>query len=133
MRQLVLAIAVLALLHCTPGFDPPSKVNSVRILAVSAGKRLKASPDLPTMREQGVDMDQTGWWAAMVPAGTPDPIVQKINGWFKQVLSTPETEQFLAKFGGDVFISTPEEGQKLFAKTAEEWKGYVAMAKIPQN
>lgn len=107
--------------------------GNFRILAVSAGKRLKASPDLPTMREQGIDMDQTGWWAAMVPTATPEPIVQKINGWFKQVLSTPETEQFLAKFGGDVFISTPEDGQKLFAQTADDWKDYVAMAKIPQR
>src|SRR5690606_11231673 len=104
-----------------------------RILGISSGQRMKSTPDLPTMKEQGVDMDQTGWWAAMVPTGTPEPIIQKINGWFNKVLSTPETVQFLAKFGGDVFISTPEEGQKLFAKTAEEWKGYVAMAKIPQR
>ena len=107
--------------------------GNFRILAVSSGHRLKASPDLPTMSEQGVKMDQTGWWAAMVPAGTPDPVVNIINGWFNKVLSTPETEQFLAKFGGDVFISTPADGQKLFVATADEWAGYVKMAKIPQN
>ena len=107
--------------------------GNFRILAVSSGERMKATPDLPTMAEQGVAMDQTGWWAAMVPTGTPDAVVNKINGWFKQVLSTPETAAFLNKFGGDVFISTPEEGQKLFVRTADEWAGYVTMAKIPQN
>jgi tripartite-type tricarboxylate transporter receptor subunit TctC len=104
-----------------------------RILAVSTGQRLKAAPDLPTMAEQGIKMDQTIWWSAMVPTATPDPIVNKINDWFRQVLSTPETAKFLASFGGDVFISTPEEGQKLFVKAAEDWKEYVRIAKIPQN
>jgi tripartite-type tricarboxylate transporter receptor subunit TctC len=104
-----------------------------RILAVSSGERMKAAPDLPTMTEQGIKMDQTGWWAAMVPTATPDPIVHKINDWFRQVLSTPDTAKFLASFGGDVFISAPEDGQKLFLKAADDWKEYVRIAKIPQN
>jgi len=104
-----------------------------RILAVSSGERMKSAPDLPTMKEQGIDMDQTGWWAAMVPSATPDPIVLEINDWFRQVLTTEETVKFLGRFGGDTFINTPEEGQKLFIKAAEDWKGYVKMAKIPQS
>ena len=54
----------------------------LKILAVSTGERLQASPDLPTMKESGVDMDMTIWWAAMVPQGTPKPIVDQINKWF---------------------------------------------------
>src|ERR1044072_6645467 len=50
-----------------------------RILAVGTGKRLDALPDQPTMTELGVPMDLTVWWAAMVPAATPKPIVDKIN------------------------------------------------------
>jgi tripartite-type tricarboxylate transporter receptor subunit TctC len=104
-----------------------------RILAISSAERLKATPDLPTMKEQGVNMDQIGWWAAMVPTATPQPIVMQINEWFGKVLSTPETVKFLASFGGDVFVSTPEEGQKLYIKTANDWKEYVQIAKIPLN
>ena len=104
-----------------------------RILAISSGQRMKSTPDLPTMAEQGIKMDQTGWWAAMVPTATPQPIVRQINEWFQKVLSTDETAKFLASFGGDVFISTPEDGQKLFLKTADDWKQYVQIAKIPQN
>ena len=40
-------------------------------------------------------MDLTGWWAAMVPAGTPKPIVTKINQWFTQIVKTDETKKFL--------------------------------------
>ena len=118
--------------------DPVFALSQMRegrlhIIGISTGKRLKATPDLPTMKEQGVDMDQTIWWAAMVPAATPDPIVNTINAWFGKVLSTPETEKFLANFGGDVYINTPADGQKLFVKAAEDWKEYVRIAKIPPN
>jgi len=106
----------------------------LRILGISSGARMMASPDLPTMTEQGIPMDISGWWAAMVPAATPQPIVDKINQWFVQVVSSPETKTFLNKNGGDPFVSTPEEAQALFLKTNKDWEGYVRLAKIvPQG
>ncbi len=106
----------------------------LRILGVSSGTRLDAIPDLPTMREQGVDMDLVGWWAAMVPVGTPKPIIDQINKWFVEVVSSAETKAFLNKFGGDPFIITPEKGQELLLKDIENWRGYVEIAKIqPQG
>ena len=104
--------------------------SRLRILAVSSGKRLEASPDLPTMAEQGVPMDLTGWWAAMVPAGTPKPVVDRINQWFVQMVGSAETKKFLNGFGGDPFITTPEAGQQLLVKSIQDWGGYVRMAKI---
>ncbi|MFM9967052.1 MAG: Bug family tripartite tricarboxylate transporter substrate binding protein [Burkholderiales bacterium] len=104
--------------------------NRLRILAVSSGKRLEASPNLPTMAESGVAMDLTGWWAAMVPAATPKPVVDKINSWFVQMVSSPETKKFLNSFGGDPYIATPEAGQKRFLQSIQEWGEYVKLAKI---
>jgi tripartite-type tricarboxylate transporter receptor subunit TctC len=104
-----------------------------RILAVSTGQRMKSLPDIPTMTEQGVKMDEVIWWGAMVPTATPDAIVQKINDWFKQVVVTDEAKKFLDSFGADPLTTTPEEGQKLFIKAADDWKEYVRIAKIPQN
>jgi len=102
----------------------------LRVLAVSGGKRLQASPDIPTMTESGVPMDLTGWWAAMVPAATPKPIVTKINQWFTQIVKTDETKKFLNLQGGDPFIASPEEGQAFFLKTIKDWEEYVRIAKI---
>jgi tripartite-type tricarboxylate transporter receptor subunit TctC len=106
----------------------------LRILAVSTGKRLEAVPDLPTMTESGVPMDLTGWWAAMVPTGTPAPVIEQIHKWFVQIVSSDETKAFLNKFGGDPNIMAPAEAQKIFLQEIKNWGDYVKMAKIqPQG
>jgi tripartite-type tricarboxylate transporter receptor subunit TctC len=102
----------------------------LRILAVSTAKRLDASADLPTMTELGIPMDLTGWWAAMVPTGTPRPVIDKIHQWFVQMVSSGETKAFLNTFGGDPFINTPEKAQELFEAAIKDWGEYVRLAKI---
>jgi tripartite-type tricarboxylate transporter receptor subunit TctC len=102
----------------------------LRILAVATAKRLDAAADLPTMTELGIPMDLTGWWAAMVPAGTPKPVVDQINKWFVQMVSSAETKAFLNKFGGDPYINTPDKAQEMFLKAIKEWGEYIRMAKI---
>jgi tripartite-type tricarboxylate transporter receptor subunit TctC len=108
-----------------------ARAGRLRMLAVSTPHRMKAVPELPTMTEAGTPgVEMMGWFAAMVPSATPRPAIDKLNAWFKQVLSTQETKEFLNKFGGDPFISTPEEGQALLAKAVKEWEHYVQIAKI---
>ena len=106
----------------------------LRILAVSTATRLQANPDMPTMTESGVPMDLTGWWAPMLPAGTPKPILDQVNQWFTEMVKTEETKTFLNGFGGDPFINTPEAAQALFLKAIKDWGDYVRLAKIvPQG
>jgi tripartite-type tricarboxylate transporter receptor subunit TctC len=102
----------------------------LRILAVSTATRLQANPDMPTMTESGVPLDLTGWWAAMLPSGTPKPIVDQVNQWFAEIVKTDETKKFLNGFGGDPFINTPEAAQQLFLKAIKDWGDYVRIAKI---
>ncbi|MDB5571794.1 MAG: hypothetical protein JWN93_2977 [Hyphomicrobiales bacterium] len=117
-------------------FDPVYTMSQVRAgrlraLAVSTGRRLDAVPDIPTMQEEGFkDFDLTTWFSAMVPAGTPKPVIAQINAWFREVLATEETRKFLNSFGGDPFISTPEEAQAMFEKDLRSWADYVRIAKI---
>ncbi|WP_187971170.1 Bug family tripartite tricarboxylate transporter substrate binding protein [Aquibium microcysteis] len=102
-----------------------------RVLALGAAERLQGIPDIPTFKEQGYDIDQLGWWGVMVPAGVPADVVTTINGWFNQVLADEATKEFLMKQGGDPYVSTPEEAQKLMEDTITEWKRLVEVAKIP--
>ncbi len=105
----------------------------VRILANFSPDRMTSSPDVPTMRESGVDVTLLGWWAAAVPTGTPRPIVDQLNGWFNQVLATPETRKFLEDAGGDVFVSSVEDAQAFLVKEVKAWKEYVRIGKIEAN
>jgi len=106
------------------------RAGRMRILAVSSGMRLQATPDIPTMAESGIAMDLTLWWGVMVPTATPDPIVNKINGWFAEIVKQPETRKFLADAGADPMTVSPDEGQKMFQAAIKEWGEYVRLAKI---
>ena len=111
-----------------------ARAGRMRILAVSTGQRTQANPDLPTMAEFGIPMDLLGWFAAMVPAGTPRPVIEQINAWFNAINATEEAKKFLASIGGDPWVTTPDEGQARFLKEIRDWGDYVRTANIePQG
>jgi len=110
-----------------------ARQGRVRILAVSSAERLGAAPDIPTMTESGVPMKLDLWWGVLVPAATPDPVVAKINKWFTEIVSTPETKKFLNDAGADPLIRSPEEAQRMFEIAIKEWGEYVRLAKIEQQ
>ncbi len=107
----------------------------LRMLAVTTKERMKSMADLPSMHELGVtNYDVGGWWAAMVPMATPKPIVEKIRGMLEEIVGNEETRQFMAKFGADTLIISPEEGQKRMIRDIDDWGGFVKLAKIePQG
>jgi tripartite-type tricarboxylate transporter receptor subunit TctC len=106
-----------------------------RMLAVSTAQRMQAVPNLATMTESGVPgVELFGWFAAMVPAATPRPIVDQLNKWLNDIEATEETRKFLNQFGGDPWITTPDQGQAQLAKDQKDWENYVKAAKIePQG
>jgi tripartite-type tricarboxylate transporter receptor subunit TctC len=121
-------------------YDPVFSMSQVRegrlrVLAVSTAQRLDANPELPTMGEAGVPgIDLMGWFSAMVPAGTPRPVVDALNKWFSQAVASDDTRKFLNSFGGDPWVSTPEEGQARLLKDIKDWGEYMRLAKIePQG
>ena len=121
-------------------FDPVGAIvqereGRLRMLAVSTAKRMGAVPQLPTLTEAGISgVELFGWFAAMVPAATPRPIVDQLNKWFNEIEATEETKAYLNKFGGDPWITTPEQGQAQLIKDQKDWEGYVKAAKIdPQG
>ena len=105
----------------------------LRILGVSTGKRLEATPELPTMTEQGIAMDLTGWWGVILPKATPRPIVDQYHKWFVDIIGSADVKAFLNKFGGDPLIESVDEAQARLIKDVESWKKYIQVAKIPQQ
>jgi tripartite-type tricarboxylate transporter receptor subunit TctC len=121
-------------------YDPVFSMSQVRegrlrVLAVSTASRLQANPEIPTMGEAGVPgIDLMGWFSAMVPVGTPRPVIDALNKWFGQVVASDDAKKFLNSFGGDPWVSTPEEGQARLIKDIKDWGDYMRLAKIePQG
>ncbi len=102
----------------------------VRILSMVLAERLESVPDVPTMTELGYPMDLMGWFAAMVPLATPKPVVEQINTWINQILTSDEGRKFLIDVGSMPWVSTPEEGQARLAKDIRDWVDYVRVAKL---
>jgi len=119
-------------------FDPVQglarqKDGKLKILAISTASRTHATGDLPTFREQGLDVDLSGWWAALVPAGTPGPIVEKINAWFKNISDDGDVRTFLANAGADSFHLSASEANAFYLEEIVSWGRLVEMAKIEKN
>jgi tripartite-type tricarboxylate transporter receptor subunit TctC len=111
-----------------------TNAGRMRILAVGAGTRMQSAPNIPTLTEFGYPMDIRSWWAALVPAGTPKPIVDQLNALFSQVVESEETKTFLNGIASDPWVSKPEEGQAYFLQQIKDWGDYVRVAKIePQG
>jgi tripartite-type tricarboxylate transporter receptor subunit TctC len=107
-----------------------ARQGRLRILGVSTAARLQAAPEYPTMTEQGFPMDMIGWWAAFVPMATPRPIVDQINGWMREIVSSTQGKAFLDSIASDPWLSTPEEGQAFLRQQIEQWGIWVREANV---
>ena len=84
------------------------EAKRLRVLAVTADTRLKRFPDVPTVAESGVPgYEYRGWVAVFAPAGTPKPIVDRLNAEIKKVLERPDNK--LDAF--EPWYTTPEQAQ----------------------
>jgi tripartite-type tricarboxylate transporter receptor subunit TctC len=105
--------------------------SKVRILAVTATKRVGVLPDVPTLAEAGIPgVDVSPWWGVVVPAGTPRPIIDKLADWFNQITAAAETKQFLERAALDAMPGTPESMAALLKVEVERWGSFVKLAKI---
>jgi tripartite-type tricarboxylate transporter receptor subunit TctC len=108
-----------------------AREGRLKILAVGSKERLQADANIPTMQEQGVPgLDVPGFFGVMVPAGTPGPVIDKINGWIVDIVRQQVAQEFIYNFGGDPLITSPDEAQRMFLDGVKEWGRLVRLAQI---
>ena len=84
--------------------------GKLRALGVTSAQRSAAAPEIPTIAEQGLPgFEATSWFALFAPAGTPRPVIDKLQAEVKKILGTPEAGKRLAEIGLEPVGSTPEE------------------------
>ncbi|MCW5742829.1 MAG: tripartite tricarboxylate transporter substrate binding protein [Alphaproteobacteria bacterium] len=113
---------------------PLIRDGRLRGLAVTSAKRSGAAPDLPTVAEQGFPgFEAASWFAIMAPAGTPQPILEKVRQAALRALSDKELLKKLAALGLDPLGSTGEETRAAVARDIPKWAQVIKDAGIPRN
>lgn len=114
-----------------PAVLPHIKSGRLRALAVSSSERLAALPDVPTVAEsgyRGFEADQ--WYGVVAPAGTPAPVIAKLNAEINKALSLPEMAQQLASEGALPTPSTPQAFSDLIKRENPRWAEVVKAGSI---
>jgi len=110
---------------------PHVKAGKLKALATTGRERSKVAPDVPTMREAGVPgVEVTSWYAFMVPARTPQTIVNRIRDAALKALGAPEVQQAMARQGLDPESSTPEALAARIRAETKTWAEVIKAAGI---
>jgi tripartite-type tricarboxylate transporter receptor subunit TctC len=105
--------------------------GKLRALAVTSRQRLEEVPDVPTMVEAGLPgYDVSLVFAVVMPAGTPRPIVARLNRELGEFVATADVKRVLAAQAIHAVSSTPEELRERIAKETELWRGIAQRAGI---
>ena len=107
--------------------------GKVRALAVASPTRYALTPDVPTVAETLPGVETMSWLGLALAAGTPQPIVDRLNGELKEILSDPEIKARLAQLGGVPSWTTPEQMRDQISREIERWKRVIEQKNIERQ
>jgi len=101
------------------------KAGAIKAIAVAAPQRLAAIPDVPTTAESGVPLDIVQYYGLAAPAGTPRPIIDRLNKELRAVLAADDIKERLIADGGGSAPSTPEEYAENIKREEGKWAALI--------
>jgi tripartite-type tricarboxylate transporter receptor subunit TctC len=115
--QVELAIASVA------PISPHVRAGKLRALATTGEKRSQSLPDVPTLGEQGVGgLTALAWWGMLAPAGTPQPIIERMYAEMRKALSLADVRKTLTETQGmEIVAANPEATQKFILAQMQRW------------
>jgi tripartite-type tricarboxylate transporter receptor subunit TctC len=110
---------------------PMIREGKVIAYGVTSPQRVKAAPEIPTLSEAGLPgFSATGWFSVVVRAGTPRPVIDKLNGILMPYLKRPEVQDRLNAFAIETRTSTPDEMERFLAAEIVKWAKVIKDAGI---
>jgi tripartite-type tricarboxylate transporter receptor subunit TctC len=103
----------------------------LRALAVTTDKRYPWIKEVPTFREQGVDLVAAEWYVLLAPAKTPKPIVDKLNGEIRRMMALPNIGERLPAI--ELFSSTPDEARDFVRSELDRWGPIIRKLGLKQD
>jgi tripartite-type tricarboxylate transporter receptor subunit TctC len=111
--------------------QPQIQAGKLRALAVTSAKRFPLLPDLPTIAESGYpQFESLAWNGVLVPAGTPKPIVMRLNAEIDAILKQPDVVQKLNALGFELVGGTPEQFAAIIKGESDKWAPIIKSANI---
>jgi tripartite-type tricarboxylate transporter receptor subunit TctC len=99
---------------------PLHENKELKVLAVSSPERLKSAPQIPTLKENGIDFVRFGWLGICAAAGTPQPIIALLNRHIAAIVAAPDYQAATERTGSIPVSSTPEELRQIIFETRDQ-------------
>jgi tripartite-type tricarboxylate transporter receptor subunit TctC len=110
---------------------PQIQAGRVRALAVLRNERLPSLPDVPTIKEAGIDNSEvTTWYGILAPAATPREIVKRLNSEWVKVAAMPDTLEKMQNAGVETMSGTPEHFAALIKSEIARWAKVIKDANV---
>ena len=110
---------------------PNVNAGQYRALAVLSAERQALMPDVPTFRELGYpDVVGETWYGVFAPAGTPKPVVDKLNGALRKITASPEFVESMRKIGNEAKSGTPADLLSSTQEQSKVWGGLIKRLNI---
>ncbi len=110
---------------------PHVKSGKLKALAVTSAQRWPAAKDIPTVAESGVPgFEVVAWFGLMAPAGTPQPIVERLNAELGKALADPAVQERFAALGAEPSPTSPQEFTSFIDAETMKWADVVKKANV---
>ncbi len=117
-------------IHDLASVGPHVASGKLVALAVTGPRRWPALPALPTFLEQGYPLDIAGWNGIMAPAGTPQPILDRMSAEINRIIQAPEGREQILKYGLLVTGTSPAEFGDIIRRDTPKWGEVIKKAGI---
>lgn len=120
---------------CLPAISvtPQAATGAVRILAVSTRRRSPFLPNVPTLKEFGIDVDADAWMGLIAPGGTPKPVIAKINKDVVEIIKQSSVREKLAAQLMEPVGSSPEDFRARIDGEIARWAPVIKAANVKIN
>lgn len=124
-----------AQMGCLPAISivPQAKAGKLKILAVSTAKRSPYLPDIPTLKESGIDVEADAWMGLIAPGGMPKAMVDRINKDVVAIITQPDVKQKLGATLMEPVGSSPEDFRALIDREVARWAPVIKAANVKVN
>jgi tripartite-type tricarboxylate transporter receptor subunit TctC len=129
----VMSGRVTMMFENAPGAVSHIKAGKLRALAVTGLRRAAILPELPTVAEAVPGYESLSWSGIAAPAGTPRPVVDRLNREINSLLQAPDMRQKLSEQGAEAIGGAPEAFEKHIAAEREKWSRVIKTANIVVN